>query len=86
MFNRHIREIWEMNVIFKDGSGLISPDFDKLDGKHIIKGDHILRFGSSSQLKDLQELVLKYLCYQRDLPTNGSKENMIKLLETYVCS
>ena len=84
MFSRHIQEIWGMNVKFEDGNGLSSPNFDNLGEKDVIEGERILRFGSAYQLSGLQELVLKYLCHQLELPSNGSKNSLLKLLETYV--
>jgi hypothetical protein len=85
MFSRHIGEIWGMNVAFKDGNGLVGPNFDGLEEKDVSEGERILRFGSTSQLNGLQELVLKYLCHQLELPVNGPKESLCKLLEIYVC-
>ena len=84
IFNRHIREIWGMNVEFKDGNGLVGPNFDSLDERDAMEGERILHFGSTYQLNGLQELVLKYLCHQLDLPFNGSKASLLKSLEIHV--
>jgi hypothetical protein len=85
MFNRHVRDIWGMDVKFRDGNGLSGPNFDNLEEKDSIEGEQILRFGSTHQLNRLQELVLKYLCHQLELPASGSKEDLLKSLEIHVC-
>ena len=85
MFNRHIRDIWGMNVKFNDGNGLVGPDFDNLGEKNAKEGERILHFGSGDQLSGLQELVLRYLCHLHELPFNGSKATLLKSLELFVC-
>jgi hypothetical protein len=84
IFSRHIRDIWGMGVAFKDGNGLAGPNFDSLEETGVIEGERILRFGSNHQLEGLQELVLSYLCHQLELPSNGPKDNLSKLLKIYV--
>jgi len=84
MFSRHIRDIWGMGVAFKDGNGLVGPSFDSLEEKDVIEGEQILRLGSNDQLGGLQELVLRYLCHQLELPFNGPKEGLCNLLKIYV--
>jgi len=85
MFNRHIRDIWGMSVEFKDGNGLVGPNFDNLEESDAAEGERILRFGSTCQLQGLQELVLRYLCHQLELPLTGTKASLLKSLEIYVC-
>ena len=74
-----------MSVEFKDGNGLVGPNFDKLEESDAVEGERILRFGSTCQLQGLQELVLRYLCHQLELPLKGPKASLLKSLEIYVC-
>ncbi len=52
--------------------------------KKLLLKEQILRFGSNDQLEDLKELILRHLCHQLELPSNGPKESLCKLLKTYV--
>jgi hypothetical protein len=83
IFNRHIRDIWGMEMTFKDGNGRAGLNFD-LEEKDVIEGERILRFGSNHQLEGLQELILKHLCHQLELPYNVPKESLCKSLKIYV--
>lgn len=82
MFQRHVRDVWGMNVKFDDGE-IRTPDIDiDLDAKS--RARHILQYGSLTKLQDLSRKEMQYLCHENGYHYGGHKQYLVKFLIKHV--
>lgn len=82
IFQRHIRDVWGMNVKFDDGE-IKPPDID-IDLNAKSRAQHILRYGSLSELQNLSRKDMQYLCRENGYHYAGHKAYLVKLLIKHV--
>lgn len=86
LFQRHVRDIWGMDVEFADGEGASFAYGNHVATPEEMKAAHqVLRHGTMSELGVLRAHVLKELCRDtQSLRFSGSKKKLLKSLRQYV--
>jgi len=83
LFQRHICDIWGMNVNFTDGDGF--PDFSSAMSEEALYNAHeILRSGNIEALQQFSREELQHLCRDLGLHYGGKKKMLIQMLAEYV--
>jgi len=83
LFQRHIRDIWGMNVTFTDGDGF--PDLTSdMSEETLQKGQESLRSGNVEDLQQFSREELQHLCRDLGLHYGGKKKMLIQTLTEYI--
>ncbi|KAF8870420.1 hypothetical protein BD779DRAFT_1478911 [Infundibulicybe gibba] len=83
MFQRHVREIWGMDIKYEDGPGIGVFPKDLPSEQSMEHARQILRTGTASALAALNRAALAGLCHELGLRFAGTKKKLTKRLITY---